>query len=289
MLDSLCRQVRQPDEVLVIDASDDGRSEDVVQGFAGARSVAYWRVVPPLKGLTRQRNFSLTLAAFDLIAFFDDDVLLEPRCLAELERVLRARPDVVGAGCLAETFLAPSALWRVRRALGMLSESKPGAYTRSGMSIPWRFHPPTEDVLEGDWLPGCAMMVRSEAASATRFDEEFSGYGQAEDLDFSLRLRSLGRLVVAGAARCAHLHEPAGRPDARQLGHMEIWNRYRIWQRTFGSAGPSARWMFVYAWTVDTIMLTRDAIRPSRAFDGVMRIAGRVSAARRILATRTTR
>lgn len=285
-IESLAIQTRMPDEFLVVDASSDAATEVVVRGQALASDVKYWRVDGPLRGLTRQRNFALHRIACDLVAFFDDDVVLDAHCLERLEHAHRARPDLAGVGCFAEGFTPPTRLWRIRRALRMIPDLRPGSYTLSGMSVPWRFHPLTNGLVEGDWLPGCAMMLKTRAATDVLFNETLTGYAQGEDLEFSLRLRQRGRLALLGDARCEHLHEPAGRPDAFRLGEMEIWNRYRIWRQVHRPPTARAQWHFAYAWSLDTLMLVRDAIRPSRARDGVRRIAGRMVGAAHILRNR---
>ncbi|MCC7009053.1 MAG: glycosyltransferase family 2 protein [Acidobacteria bacterium] len=288
-LQSLGRQARLPDETLIVDASPDEATETIVRAWPAPTVVRYWRVEPPLRGLTRQRNFGLDRVTRDLVAFFDDDVVLGAECLAELERAHRERPALAGAGCFAESWMQPTALWRLRRALGIVPNLQPGTYTRTGLSIPWRFHAPTTAVVEGDWLPGCAMMLKTAAARVVRFEEVLAGYGQGEDLEFSLRLRARGAVALVGAAACDHLHEPAGRPDAFRLGRMEIENRHLIWRRTYRNLAWRDRLAFAYAWTLDTLLLARDAMRPGRAADGLRRIAGRVRGGAAILARRQAR
>ncbi len=282
-LESVSRQTRTVDEVVVIDASRDTQTSDAVAAWRGAPHVSYWRVEDPLRGLTRQRNMSLELVAYDLVAFFDDDVVLHPGCIAEMERAHRVAPDLAGLGCFAETWMRPTLLWRMRRALRVVPHLEPGRYTHTGMSVPWRFHAPTTEVVDGDWLPGCAMMLKTEVACRVGFDEALTGYGQGEDLAFSLRLRQWGRIALAGAAMCQHLHAPPGRPNAFKLGHMEIWNRYRIWRQVYPQPRLTDHLAFAYAWTLDTILLTRDAVRPRHAASGLLRIAGRVQGASRVL------
>src|SRR5204862_3901692 len=159
----------------------------------------------------------------DLVAFFDDDVVFEPGCLAALERVLRGEPRAAGAGvAVVNESPRPNALWRLRRALRIVPDLTPGHYARSGMSIPWSFLGRRTGVVEGDFLPGCGMAFRTALARATGFHDGFAGYGQGEDLDFSLRMRRHGPLLLACDARLHHLTEPDGRPDPFRLGYMAI-------------------------------------------------------------------
>src|SRR5207253_8354726 len=90
-------QTLRPQALVVVDASPGNETERAVAGDPALSSLAgcvlYCRVGGGLAGLTRQRNFSLRCVATDLVAFFDDDVVLGPRCLTEMERALRERSD----------------------------------------------------------------------------------------------------------------------------------------------------------------------------------------------------
>src|SRR5262245_55534468 len=78
-LHSLRGQSR-PAQLLIIDASREGFTEAVVRrGLLARRAadhVVYARVAADRRGLTRQRNTALSLVWTDLVAFFDDDVVL---------------------------------------------------------------------------------------------------------------------------------------------------------------------------------------------------------------------
>jgi GT2 family glycosyltransferase len=282
-LESVKNQGRRPDEVLIVDASPSGQTEESLRMVGRLSEVAprllYYRVSEAKRGLTRQRNFALRRVAYDLVAFLDDDVVLEQSCLAEMERVHRLFGDrVVGVGAMvANEAHEPGLLWRVRRRLHIVGDLTPGTYTRSGLSIPW-FAGCVEGLAEGDWLPGCAMMWKTARARDVGFHEGFAGYAQGEDLDFSLRARCCGALVMASAARVQHLHEVSGRPDHFRLGYMTIYNRYQIHRR-----GLSARsWWdvawFVYAWTLDSLMFCRHLLFPKRWKSTFRHLAGRLAA-----------
>ena len=290
-LESLAAQDRIPEQLIIVDASPGDETERLVGRYRSverlARRVEYFRVAGPLMGLTRQRNFALRWVATDLVAFFDDDVVLLPRCLSEMERVHRSAGDqIIGVGaliCNQSRLLASAPTWRVRRLFGMMRDLQPGRYHRSGLSTPWLVPAPTTEVIEGDWLPGCAMMWKTEVARAIGFCEEFSGYALGEDLDFSLRARRRGRLVVAGAARVLHLQEPTGRPSHFQWGYMAIYNKYQIHRRALADRTWRDVAWFVYTWTLDTLLLTRYLFLPGRRLAMLPQLAGRLKATYDIL------
>lgn len=265
---SLAGQGAAPIQLIIVDASTDARTEHALRALPVlarcAARVDYVRVTAELAGLTRQRNVALRWAAARLVAFFDDDVVLLPGALEEMARVHAALgPAVAGVGVVIENErAAPSALWRLRAALRIVPSLRPGSYAPSGMSVPWSFLHATTAVVDGDWLPGCAAMWRTEVARAVGFDAGFTGYGNGEDLDFSLRARAHGRLVVAGAARVLHLHAEGGRPDPERSAYDGARNLLRI----HGTCGPVRRpgalaW-FIYAYACDTALRLLTIARP---------------------------
>jgi glycosyltransferase involved in cell wall biosynthesis len=288
-LGSLAVQALVPRRLIIVDASPDEETERLVRGWSTgkplARLLLYFRVSGPLKGLTRQRNFGIRWADTDLIAFFDDDVVLKPDCLSEMEIVhRRLNGDVVGVGGYTEgSFQPPDLLWRTRRLLGIVSDLRPGSYQRSGMSVPWSFMPPTEGVVDADWLPGCAMMWKTGLIREIGFSEAFEGYAQGEDLDFSLRARRKGKLVIAGAARFLHLFDENGRPNHKKLGYMAVYNRYQIQRRGLDNRSWLDVAWFVYAWGLDTLMLGRNFIFPRRVIPTLQQVGGRLKASMDLL------
>ena len=180
-----------------------------------AVETVYWHVTGELDTLTCSRNFALSSVATDLAVFFDDDIVLKDNCLKEMVKVHREHGDaVVGVGALdVHGLQRPSTMWKIRRLFRIVPTLKPGAYTRSGISIPWTFQGPIDETLEGDWLSGCCMMWKTAVALKVGFNEGFGGHSTGEDLDLSLRMGRHGKLMVAGNAHILHLHDAAGPPQ----------------------------------------------------------------------------
>jgi GT2 family glycosyltransferase len=287
--DSLSTHDCTPEKLVIVDSSPGDQTELAIRNHPRidrlARCIVYFRVQGNLRGLTRQRNFALRWVSTDLIVFFDDDVVLLPGCLRDMERVHRELGDqVAGVGARDEFDRTPvTRLWRLRRCLGIVTTLEPGRYCRTGMSIPWGFLPPTDKLVDGDWLPGFAMMWKTALIDQEGFCSEFGGYAQGEDLEFSLRARRKGRLVLAGTARVQHRQHPAGRPDPFRMGYMAIANRYHIHRTGLDDRSWRDVLRFSYAWTLDTFLLLRNLPWPRRTFETALHVAGRVTAAFRIL------
>jgi len=296
-LESLRGQDLRPDSLVVVDASPDEEtqriftSDPLLDSVAGC--VLYFRVTGRWKGLTRQRNFSLGWVGTDLLVFFDDDVELMPGCLREMVRVIRdGGAAVVGVGAVVQNEGPdPSRrrVWRLRRRLGIVETIEPGRYSRSGMSTPWGALPGDVPPLEGDWLPGCGMMWRTETAARLRFNDAFEGYSLGEDVDFSLRARRHGKLVMAPAARLMHLQPPAGRLDDYRLGYFTIYNRYQVHRRGIHGRKWTDVAAFVYGWSLDSLIMLRHLASPARARSTFAHLRGRMRAVRDLLTTRGDR
>ena len=284
LLDSLEKFEGTGYPTLIVDASPDLRTEDAVRSWVGRgrmRSpLAYFRVEPAMRGLTKQRNFALRVTATDLICFFDDDVELLSDCVREMERVFRgAAGKFAGVGALVVNQpRRPVALWRMRRALGMTANLRPGTYHGSGISVPWGYVRDSDGVVEGQWLPGAAMLWDVWLARKVGFCEEFSGYSQAEDLDFSLRMGQTRKLAVTTAARVLHFQVSTGRERHFPLGYMAIRNRYYVHRRKFVHHRALYVLWFAYAWSLDTAMLIRNLRSPGLALGTMQHMAGRLVA-----------
>ena len=183
LLRSLSEQVRMPDEVLVVDSSPDTKTAAVVESFSAASGFTV-RYMQHEKGLTRQRNRAIRESSGDVVVFFDDDLVLEPDFLKEIERAFQEHGDVAGIGgfIVNEWGKRIDRFWKVRRLLGLL----PGSY-REGRVLPYGVALPlsTLQTFSGikavDWLPGCAFALRREVFLRHQFSTFFEGYGLAED------------------------------------------------------------------------------------------------------------
>jgi GT2 family glycosyltransferase len=226
-LASLAAQTRPPDEVVVVDASDDGRSAACVAGWRGPCPAWHHRAAP---GLTRQRNRGVELTRGDVVTFLDDDVVLDHGYLEAVAARFIADPEVGGVeGTIAHPGLRGRR--RIGNALrGLLLMDNVGRrrVKRSGAVA---YDPAPAGFRRVDCLSGCNMSFRRAVFDRFRFDEWYDGYGLGEDLDFSYRVSRVWPLVQTPAARLEHRQSPAARDRAARLHEMSALNRYRFVRR----------------------------------------------------------
>ncbi len=270
LLAAVAAQTRRPDEVLVVDASADRETEEVVRGFPG---VAYSRVPAEERGLTRQRNWGIARTRGELVAFLDDDTVPEPAYFEEILACFGRHPEAVGVGgyianevtwTRAATGPAPLSVfrlgewerredyrWRLRRLLGLDSPAGPGRMPAMGHARSVGFFPPDGQDHPVELFMGGAATWRRDLLEKVRFSPWFEGYGLYEDLDFCLRASREGNLWLCTRARLAHLHEAAGRPNRFRYGEMTVRNGWRVWRLRW----PSPSWMDRGRWWATTLLL----------------------------------
>jgi GT2 family glycosyltransferase len=191
-LRSLEGQTRPPDRVLVVDAGTERPDGDF-----GALELTWTESAP---GLPRQRNAALPWAAADLLAFFDDDVELEPDYLVAVERWFAEHPDCVGAsGNIVSDPGRPAASRIYRRVFALADDD--GRLHRSGDAAYLR-HP--ERPTRVDLVSGSNMVFRRDRIDGLRFREELGGYAYMEDADFAALAGQRGELWMLPDARLVH-------------------------------------------------------------------------------------
>ncbi len=204
----LGRQTRAPDQLVICaPASDD---VDMKQLTGLPFPVQFLKSE---RGLCRQRNAIIdAVPNADVILFLDDDFLLAPTYIAELERLFLRNPDVdmTTGMVLADGATGPGIA--IDDALALL-----GVTPQSGQELT------VHETYSGY---GCNMAVRMSTVQICRlrFDEELPFYGWLEDVDFSRAVSRFGRVVASPQLRGVHLGTKTGRMSGLRLGYSQIAN-----------------------------------------------------------------
>ena len=221
-LQSLAAQTLRPFSVTVLDYDSSG------QGAAAAPSAmaAEWQLAWPgldlvtlrdNRGYAGNNNVGLRRALqgpADWLLLLNDDVVLDPDCLAEL---LAASSADARIGMLGPLVLHSQPRGTVQSAGGRLTANWSAVHIGQDEPDNGQFSQPS-DV---DWLSGCALLARREVVeTAGLLDERYFLY--FEETDWCLRAARHGwRLVNAPRARVWH----AGvRPNARPRPAVTYYN-----------------------------------------------------------------
>ncbi|NOX61870.1 MAG: glycosyltransferase family 2 protein [Chloroflexi bacterium] len=273
-LRSLAAQTRQPDELIVVDASDDADSisqyAEWVKALWGERARVHWAETlsegadeaipghqtpgPRLRvtllhtkpGLPAQRNLALDHAQSDVVAFFDDDVELAEDYLQQLMAVYERRwPEDVGGVMGSDPGWRQSsrAVHWLKRAFGLTHVRPQGERVRvtASLGVTWVALPRREIPVEA--MPGFCMSYRRSVLAKIRFDESLQGYADGEDVDVSWRVSRRHALWQTPAAQLAHHRSRAARAALRR----RFYSRTRNERYLHGKLMPQS-WPYRLAW-----------------------------------------
>ncbi|MBY6060275.1 glycosyltransferase family 2 protein [Microbacterium esteraromaticum] len=191
-LEHIRAQTRQPQRVVVVDASPDSLTKTVAEEFP---EVDYRRNDLGVGTLAASRAIGIQGATEDIIAFIDDDAYAEPEWLAEILRAFEA-PGVGAVG-------------------GRADNNRPGeeleGWDRIGRFLPdgtltGNFGADPGRIVETDHMLGANMSVRTDALRAIGgIHDYYPGTCLREDSDLALRVKLAGYRVVF-APRAVVLH-----------------------------------------------------------------------------------
>lgn len=265
LLKSVATQTVLPDEVLVIDGSENPTTEEELAAGVYPYRLFYYRVEVEMRGLTRQRNYGIgkIAASTEIVFFLDDDLILEPDYVEQILQAYQLLPDAIGVGGidlqenrympkkeggvynpfrfyeLDGWVIAEPARYRLRKRLGLMSKSRPGIippYSNGRSSFP-----PNGRIYSVEHFMGGIASFRKSVFDTIQFSTYFEGYGLYEDFDFTVRASRIGALYVNTNAKVWHFHEASGRPDLFRYGWMVVRNGWYVWRVRFPNPAISAR------------------------------------------------
>ncbi|HKQ03907.1 MAG TPA: glycosyltransferase [Blastocatellia bacterium] len=246
-LASLEKQQLFPAELIVVDASDDAKTRDML-GELPERlgSLCSIRWMPAdICGAAAQRNQGIPIATQPVIWFFDDDILFEPECVCRLWQSLQseARLGGVNAMIVNQRYQPPG--WVSRTLFQVLRGHAETTYAGLVIGPAVNLLPEDRDdlpeVVAVEWMNTTCTMYRREALPAPPFDSVFTGYSMMEDLTLSLRVGKKWQLANVRTARIFHDSQPGThKADVRALAAMELANRHYVMTRVLEQTHTSA-------------------------------------------------
>lgn len=225
-LASVAAQDEKPGLIVFVDS---GRSvASVIDDFRAELEINYY--VAHQKGQIPQRNQGIaTLNAnqFPLVAFFDDDIVLEVGAMRAMVNYLNTLPDdTAGVGFnitnmkgLDDNFLL--------NLLG-ITDSKPGMVLSSGANTPITS---VKGNIESKWLCGGATIWKLDIVNRYNHMEISTRWASCEDLIFSYPIGKKYRLFVCADAKVRHEHvyDHTGNQRFFFYGETEtLWRMYFV-------------------------------------------------------------
>jgi GT2 family glycosyltransferase len=247
-LPSIAAQTRLPDELVVVDSSDEKKLEAYLSSVKLPFPVRYFHTQP---GLTLQRNHGIRESAGDLLFFFDDDVDLDVNYLAEVEKIfvddVEKHIGAVGGKIIENS--SPSlrlklerfTFYALRSTFGVVGTHN-GKFYPSGMPSHPRPNQPSGFI---ECLSGCCMAFRREVFEKAKFDEALAHYGLMEDVDISKQTLDAGyKIYYQTSATLIHNESPMNRLKVQQWAEMSVVNYDYLFRKSW--AQEKWRWLFYY-------------------------------------------
>jgi GT2 family glycosyltransferase len=230
-LEAIGRLDPPPQQVLVVDASEDTATADVVAAFPWAERVSF----PGGAGhMTRARNEALLHARGDVIAFLDDDAYVRPDWSTQLLATYAdaAVGAVAGRTCNGDPGEDTTGVEKIGRLL------PDGRLTGFFAADPGR-------IIAVDHGIGANMSFRRTVlAELGGFRDDYPGTALREDSDMFLRVTALGRVNVFNPfAAVDHVSAPHVRGRRFDWRYM-FWGRHNhvlLLARQFGLRSPLVR------------------------------------------------
>jgi GT2 family glycosyltransferase len=211
-VDSILKQTRHPDELIIVDQSATGCSSlevrQAVTSEPGIQMIYIWNRT--ITGLPMARNVGFAASTGELVCYLDDDITPAPDYLAQVERGFADFPAWAGLCGRFTDDQAPSEWRRLIREVfrrGLFRDN------RAALAI-------MERPVDVRLMCGGAACFRREVLREFRFDENLIGYALGEDFDFCVRAGRRFRFGGLPAVRWHHRRSAIGRPDPVEMRAM---------------------------------------------------------------------
>jgi glycosyltransferase involved in cell wall biosynthesis len=280
VLKDLTEQSFLPAEIIVVDASADDATRNVVTKFSpDIKKVMGLRVVwlrAHIAGAAVQRNRGVAIATQSIIAFFDDDIIFESGCLAKLWIALQSDAELGGVNAMItnQSYQPPGrvsrTLFRILAGGGKLSYA--GCVLGPGVNLLPEDREDLPEVVQAEWLNTTCTLYRREALPMPPFSPFFTGYSLMEDLALSVAVARHWKLANVRTARIYHDSQPGThKNDTAALARMELVNRHYIMRHVLGQSrladyGKFALWEIFQM--CSTAIHNRCGLEFWRALDG---------------------
>lgn len=225
-LDSIERQARRPEEIIVVDASGDADTQRIcLSRDCSDVKIRYIKTKP---GITAQRNAGVKQASCSVMGFIDDDSIMERHCLEEIEKTFLERSDIGAATGIIET--PPLSLFQniFRRLFLLIRLDGNGRLQPSG--YPAFCYSPKTDI-EVNCARGGFAFYKKEVFSAFSFDENISNTGCLEDVDFSFRVSKAFKLLQTSRAKIFHGTSNISRKLPEEISYAAVFYHHYFFDK----------------------------------------------------------
>src|SRR5438477_2441670 len=263
LLRSLAEQTRLPDQVVVVDQSAGGETHALAPESLGPVLFARCTYLhsSSIRGVSAARNAGIDASSGDVVVFLDDDTVLVPDCIAQMEAAFIAEPGYAGIGGVELQMEKTALSYILYYDIFFVGPFRDAKYR---ISRNWRRLVGIQPVTA---LKTCLAGFRRSFLLQHRFDERWRS-ALLEDIDLCWTVRGEERFGVWPLASLWHNFS-----ETRSVGGARYQAAGAAWV-FFGRKQVLRRWWLLplYAWL--WVGLVVNALRRSLASRSVAPLGG---------------
>jgi len=234
-------------ELILVDNNSTDGTAAMVRAFAATSDVTVRYVFEPIQGLSHARNVGISSAIGEIIAFTDDDVLVDPNWLCELQAAFDCFDCAGVGGKIVPLWNAPKPSWL--RLTGPYS-------LRTGAIVNFDHGDVAHQLVCAAF--GANMAFRRETFEIFgRFRTDLGKCGKdqmtGEDTEFCLRLMRAGKKMMYVPSVVVYHRVPKTR--LREHFESHYFNYGRCAVRLHGFLPDSVKWLGVPSYSFWTITI----------------------------------
>lgn len=266
------KQLVKPEELIIVDSSDQplGQQHQFQEQFNQIEfpSTALIYQHTQKAGTSYQRNVGAQLSKADILHFVDDDVILEPAYVQEMNTIFQNQEGYAGGmGCVTNVYPKTPTIHLALRVMFLLPRDyASGYFTLSGMPT---FAYGTTQFKSVEALGGCCMSYRREIFLNYLFDEKLGQYAYMEDVDAAWRISRDYALFYNPAARLQHLKSPVNRAAIADRKALFIKNYSYLFFKN--SYTRNKLTVLAYMWSIVGLFMCAFAARDRESIKGYWR------------------
>ena len=268
-VDSIVAQTRPPQELLIIDQSDGMASEDAIRGrFANVTGTTLVYIHDTaITGLVDAKRVGSERATTDIVCFLEDDVVLAPDYMEQIEWGFTTQPDMWGCSGIITNMARSSPFYLVAQAIFFR-----GIFRDPRLPLTARALEGTSQLTLCDVLSGGLSSWRRDVFRHVQFDTA-NRFFMFEDMEFSTRVvQALGHhLYINPRARLLHLSSAVNRDRHGTRQHRKMREALIFYKKRRSWAGSTSGLLLVSVWWLTEALVQAVRLRSVGPLAGYVR------------------
>ena len=230
---SLMIQTKLPDQIIVIDqSSDDKIIKNELKRVLKKKEIEFnYLCNNKIKGLVEAKFYSLNYCKYEIISFFDDDIVLQSDYIEKIDFTFEKYPEVIGANGVILNMPKKNYLQRL-----FFKITHVGIFSDNRYEVVNSINKKTKPFLVNT-LSGGLSSWRKEVLKQVDFDvkNHFHSY---EDKEFSIRINKKypNGMYIIPQAKLNHFHSEINRETIIKLIKMNVFEIMIIYKKNKGSS-----------------------------------------------------